>query len=369
VTLADVLARSVVNQATAFGSPASGGGAISALTNDVTVPYSDAPALTLTKTASRSTFKAVGEVVTYTLTVRNTGPVTLDNVIVSDPLNDGSTSVCNLNLIASLEVRTCTATHAITAAELGAPLVNTAHAHATTGSFGSLDVDSNTVTVNFLPEPKIAVSMSASPYPSFSTLGATLNYSMTITNTGNVPLSSVGIANQTLAGATAPVCAASTLAVGAATTCTSSYTTTTADASASVTNQVTARGTYASSTITATSSSVTVNSAVPCSVTNITANLTSVGRQGGSGHLDSPVLVTASTTGVCSGLRIRYYPQNAPSGVIDVMSGGSGTWSYTIPNSGNKASKWDPGPAQVDVLPTTGTTALHTTIYRPFTVS
>ncbi len=44
------------------------------------------PDLTITKTASRSTYTSVGQEITYTITVKNTGNVTLTGVTVNDPM-------------------------------------------------------------------------------------------------------------------------------------------------------------------------------------------------------------------------------------------------------------------------------------------
>ncbi len=372
VTLADTLALSVRNRGTVSGVPASGGGAITASTNEVVVAVVDGIALTVTKVhnASLSVYRQVGEVLQYTITVRNTGTLALANLTVTDPMNDGSSTVCSFTTVVAVDAqRTCTAQHTVTAAELGSPIVNTARARAQNVlGLLTVTVDSNDVTVNFLPTPQLAVTMTSNPTPTFTTLGAAINYTMTVTNTGNVPLTGVGVTDQTLGGASTPNCAASTLAVGASTTCTSSYTTTTSDAAGSVSNRATVSGTYASTPVTALSSTVTVNSTVPCSVTGITASPTTVGRQA-NGRLNNPVVVSVATTGVCSGIRILYYPSTSKPGVIDTLSGSASTWTYTIPTSGSKASKWDAGPAQVDVLPATGSTTINTTDFYPFAVT
>ena len=48
-------------------------------------PADQDPELTVTKTASPTTYDSVGDVITYTITVENTGNVTLDDVDVTDP--------------------------------------------------------------------------------------------------------------------------------------------------------------------------------------------------------------------------------------------------------------------------------------------
>ena len=49
-------------------------------------PLTQSPSLTISKTANKSKFNSVGEVVTYTITVTNTGNITLTGISVTDPL-------------------------------------------------------------------------------------------------------------------------------------------------------------------------------------------------------------------------------------------------------------------------------------------
>ena len=129
VTLGDTLALSVRNQGTVTGVPASGGGAITASTNEVMVSVIDGLALTVTKVfdASPSVYRQIGEVLQYTITVRNTGSQILSNLTITDPMNDGSSTVCSSPVTLAINAtRTCTARHTVTAAELGSPIVNTA---------------------------------------------------------------------------------------------------------------------------------------------------------------------------------------------------------------------------------------------------
>jgi uncharacterized repeat protein (TIGR01451 family) len=371
VNAADMTAGSVVNQATAFATPASGGGQISTLTNTVTIPFSNAAAMQLTKvlTTSPNTFKNIGDVLDYTLTVKNTGGQPLMGIVVSDPNDSDGLITCAATTLVSLATTTCAARHVVVAGDLGNPIINTATA---TANSGVVTATSNTVTANFVPAPNLQATMSAAPSP-FTTAFATLTYTIVIHNTGNVPLTFVGITARTLAASTAPSCGASTLAVGASTTCTSTYATTVADSGSSVTNAVTGSGTFNGTTYTATSGSVAVSSAVPCFVQSIAANPSSVARNGGNGNnsqnLSHDVDVTVTTGGInCAGLRIRYFPGN-PASVTDVMSHpSSSTWTYTIQSNGNSASSWtSTGPKPVDVLPSSGSAAIGTA--SPFTVS
>jgi hypothetical protein len=80
----------------------------------VTVAQSSG-ALTLTKTPSPATFNSIGQVITYSFKVTNTGQATVMNIVVSD----SNTSVsCPGNSLASGASMTCTSSYMITAADV-----------------------------------------------------------------------------------------------------------------------------------------------------------------------------------------------------------------------------------------------------------
>ncbi|MGW2401704.1 DUF7927 domain-containing protein [Kitasatospora sp. NPDC001664] len=73
--------------------------------------------------------------------------------------------------------------------------------------------------------------------------GETISYGYTVTNTGNITVSSITVADDKITAPGAVSCAKTTLLVGESTTCTATYTVTAADATAgSVTNHATAKG-------------------------------------------------------------------------------------------------------------------------------
>src|SRR4051794_20276486 len=53
--------------------------------DDVTTPADQNPSLSITKDADVATYSAVGDVISYTITAKNTGNTTLSAVTVTDP--------------------------------------------------------------------------------------------------------------------------------------------------------------------------------------------------------------------------------------------------------------------------------------------
>ena len=149
------------------------------------------PAIDLTKTAAPAVVR-VGDTVTYTITVRNTGDTTLTGVAITDP----STSTC----ASSIGTLAAGAAHSYTCTVVAGPanITNAATATGTppTGPAVS-DTDTATVTVT---HPAVTLSKTASP--TIARQGQTVTYSIVVQNTGDVPLTNV-----TVADPSTPACA------------------------------------------------------------------------------------------------------------------------------------------------------------------
>jgi uncharacterized repeat protein (TIGR01451 family) len=237
VTQADLDAGKVVNTAKA-----------SAFYNEteysdedsVTIPAVANPLLRVTKNADVDNYNEVGQVINYTITVKNTGNVTLTDIVVTDP----TATITGGSPIASLApgaTATVTASYTVTQADLDAgKVVNTAKASAFYNETEYSDEDS--VTIPAVANPLLRVTKNAD-VDNYNEVGQVINYTITVKNTGNVTLTDIVVTDPkaTITGGSPIV----SLAPGATATVTASYTVTQADLDAGeVENTATASAKY-----------------------------------------------------------------------------------------------------------------------------
>lgn len=142
------------------------------------------PSLSLVKKADCTSI-AKGSVVSYTLTVKNTGTLLVTNIKVTDTPVPGSPAV--VGVVDSLAPGAST--------ELkwtAAPLVTTTDTATAEGTAGNLPVTttSNPVTVE-VHNPALHVALVATPKTSYA--GDPVKFTATVTNTGDVMLSGVAL--------------------------------------------------------------------------------------------------------------------------------------------------------------------------------
>ena len=215
--------------------------------------------LALTKSATPTTYNAVGDTIAYTYIVKNTGNVGLPGpVTVSDnkaPVTcPAVTTVGNLDATLNPgESVTCAATYTINAGDLHAGWVTnkaTAKASGTTSNLATATVAAQ----------RRSLSLIKSPSPStFTRAGDRVTYTYVVKNTGNVSLPGPVTVSDNKTPVTCRDVATvgnhdASLDPGETITCAATYTITTADARAgSVTNKATATaGTTTSNQATAT---------------------------------------------------------------------------------------------------------------------
>jgi len=239
-TQADVDRGVLRNTGTAHGTPPKGPDVTA--TSSVCIPACQHPAIALKKTASIGSFSAPGTLVTYSYKVTNTGNVTLDPVTVTDPMVGLSAISCPDASLAPAGSETCTATYTTTQADVDRGVLrNTGTAHGTPPKGPDVTATSS-VCIPAEQSPAITLKKTAS-VASFSAPGTLITYSYKVTNTGNVTLDPVTVADP-MAGLSALSCPDTSLAPTASETCTATYTTTQTDVdNGSICNTGTATGT------------------------------------------------------------------------------------------------------------------------------
>ena len=167
----------------------------------------------------------------------------MTSVGVNDP--KVPTATCPVTTLAPGASTTCTGSLTLTQGDIDSGAVyNTATAIGTgpTGTWSPTATDSNATPLT--PGRSLSLDKQGGT-PTGTIVGSTIPYSFLITNTGNVTLNGIWLADTRL---TSTSCPTTTLAVGASTTCTGTYTITQADVDAgSVVNSATATG-YAQGT-------------------------------------------------------------------------------------------------------------------------
>lgn len=224
VTQANMDAGVINNTAIAQGRTAQGG---TGNDNDAaTVPVSPAVVLksaTFDKTANKTSFASVGEQITYTLAVSNTGAQTLRNIAVTDSLN-ASFSCAIPVLLPSVTNSSCTYVHVVTQADIDAGSVVNA-ASAVSADFPATLTDSVTVTG---PARAASYSFTKTADGPFVAKDDIVTFTLAVTNTGTVTLSNVQITDSFFTPAVS--CTIPTLLPGAVnSTCQASYTVTQTD--------------------------------------------------------------------------------------------------------------------------------------------
>ncbi|MFW2589811.1 DUF7507 domain-containing protein [Sagittula sp. SSi028] len=248
-----VFAPGTVNERAVLSNPAT-----------KTVDADPAPALTLTKTLTDAPANAaVGDVVTFTLSAENTGNQTIAGVVISDPLLpdltctvDAVPAAANVSLAPGAALL-CTGTYVVTQADLDAQtLTNTADVRGF-DPLGEDITDSDSAVVPLAtPAPELSVVKSVTPapvgaQPAFVNVGDTVDFLIEVTNSGNVTVEDITIADDL--PVVPATCDVGTLAPGQTQSlCVVSYTVTQADIDGvagdgfgSVLNTATALGTSA----------------------------------------------------------------------------------------------------------------------------
>ncbi|MEN9621019.1 MAG: hypothetical protein RL499_1212 [Actinomycetota bacterium] len=212
----------------------------------------DAPALSIVTTGSvapaeNQTAANVGDEITWSYVVTNTGDVPVTGVSINDP--EGGTITCVPTSLAVGESATCTGTaiYTVGLADLGVGSVSNGATAVATPPYGAAPIESaesvaSITTVAVAPAVSIVTigTVTPSENQSAAALDNALVWSYIVTNTGNVPLTDVTV-NDPEGGTI--TCVPSDLAVGESATCTgtATYTVSPADlVTGSISNGATA---------------------------------------------------------------------------------------------------------------------------------
>ena len=209
------------------------------VTDTVTTPVDPAaPALDISKPAPTNADEdgsgtvSVGDTLTYTITVTNTGDVDQTDVVVTDPLITPNTTTC-----ANVPVGgTCvlTGTYVVQPGDAGGDIVNTAET-------SSNEVPTPVPVTQTTPVPaapaidlvKTLTSNADEDTTGTVSIGDTLTYTIIATNTGNVAQTNF-VVTDNLITPNSNTCA--TVAVGGTCTLTGTYVVTAADAGGNIVN-------------------------------------------------------------------------------------------------------------------------------------
>lgn len=280
-------------------------------------------ALEINKSAD-TTSAVPGQIVTYTVTITNTGPDSETNVVLEDDLtgvlddatynNNVSSSAgsctfnaltinCSLGTLSAGAVVTATYSVTVNDPPSGdSTLINTA----TANSDGGTPI-SDEVTVPILVSPQFTFQKSATP-SEITAAGQIITYSFAVTNSGNVTLNNITVNESAFSGTgtlSAITCPTTTLAPEDSTVCTATYTATQEDIAAGViTNTATAQASYGSVVLLPASSSAAVTATPAAALTlQKTASPTMVNAAGEQVTYSFTVTNTGNVT--LSGLAIN----------------------------------------------------------------
>jgi uncharacterized repeat protein (TIGR01451 family) len=161
-----------------------------------------APTLTLVKSASLGDTNAnakadVGESIAYSFLVRNTGNVTVSGITIADPKVTGL-APSPVSIAPGGQATITAAPYVVTAGDIaaGVPVSNSATASGATASGAPVMTVASTTSTPINYAPTVSLSASAALAPGASaTIGSTVNYSYTVTNTGTVPLTGVAVSS------------------------------------------------------------------------------------------------------------------------------------------------------------------------------
>jgi len=184
--------------------------------------------LTLVKSVSSGDF-GLGDEITYSFAVTNTGNVTVSDIVIDETLFSGTGSaldiLCESTSLAADAQTECAATYTITQADVDAGTIdNTAIATGLAPS-GPVSSDASTVELPLNRDTALTVTKTAD-VAAYSAVGDVIAYQLRVANTGNVTLTGVAITETAFTGSGSlddVACPTTPLAPGESVDCTVDY--------------------------------------------------------------------------------------------------------------------------------------------------
>jgi uncharacterized protein (DUF58 family) len=219
----------LTNSVTATGTSPTGSEVDADDTASVTL--TSTPALAVSVTPSTDSAE-VGEEITYSYRVTNTGNVTLSDVSATD---DTFGSIISGETLAPDAEVTGSTSYTVQESDLPSPLTNSVTATGTSPTGSEVDAD-DTASVTLTSTPDLTVSVT--PSTDSAEVGEEITYSYRVVNSGNVTLSGVSATDDTFGS----IISGETLAPDAEVTGSTSYTVQESDLPSPLANTVTATG-------------------------------------------------------------------------------------------------------------------------------
>ncbi|WP_093489189.1 OmpA family protein [Pseudoxanthomonas sp. YR558] len=273
--------------------------------------FQSAPALTLDKTTSTPTYASVGQVLSYSYLVTNSGNTTITAAITvtDDRIATVTCPALPAGGLLPTQSITCSATYTVTQADLDAGTVtNIARA-----SDGTTTSPTDTVTVTATQTRALTLDKTTST-PTYASVGQVLSYSYLVTNSGNTTITAaITVTDDRIATVTCPALPAGGLLPTQSITCSATYTVTQADLDAgTVTNiarasdgtttsptdtvTVTATQTSSQSLVKALTGDSTGGAVAVGDVLTYTVTMTNTGNTTLTGVVVSDALITPNST-------------------------------------------------------------------------
>jgi len=237
VTQVEVDAGVVDNEVEVIGTVPPTAPALPVIGDDVSTPIPPAPLLSIDKSASAptvglgniSTATDAGDTIVYSFEVENTGNVTIDSIVVVDPgptfggvpgTGVWSGLTCPLTTLLPTQSVVCTATYILTQADIDAAIAAGPNSVANTAEAQGQDPDGDAVIspsdeelTSIESDPEILILKDAGAPtivdgldPALTDPGDTIDFTITVENTGNALLSNV-LVQDTLTSVTCPATA------------------------------------------------------------------------------------------------------------------------------------------------------------------